>query len=457
MLASFARTHQYPIGEGVPYAERWRAVLALLLGVSMASLDTAIANTALPTMARDLQTTDALSVWIVSSYQLAMIAALLPAGALGEIVGHRRVSMAGLVLFTLSSLACGLAPSLEWLVAARVVQGLGAAGMMAVNAAVLRFVYPAGQLGRGVGLNSLVVAVSFAAGPTLASLILSVASWHWLFLINVPLGILAVYLGLKSLPVTPLSARAFDRVAAVLCACFFALLVFTLNEGAHARTWTDVLISLGLTLALLLALLRRQAGDPAPMLALDLLRRPMFALSAATGVGSFATQALAFVSLPFMFQQLGYSQVATGFLITPWPVAVALVASAAGRLSDRYPVGLLAGIGLAALCAGMGLLASMPAHPSVFDIAWRMALCGAGFGFFQSPNVHAIMTSAPHERSGGASSMVGTVRLLGQSTGAALVAACFNLSTSHGAVTALWLGMGFAGLAGVASVMRLRY
>ena len=308
-----------------------------------------------------------------------------------------------------------------------------------------------------MGLNSLVVAVSFAAGPTLASLILSVASWHWLFLINVPLGILPVYLGLKSLPVTPLSARAFDRVAAVLCACFFALLVFTLNEGAHARTWTDVLISLGLTLALLLALLRRQAGDPAPMLALDLLRRPMFALSAATGVGSFATQALAFVSLPFMFQQLGYSQVATGFLITPWPVAVALVASAAGRLSDRYPVGLLAGIGLAALCAGMGLLASMPAHPSVFDIAWRMALCGAGFGFFQSPNVHAIMTSAPHERSGGASSMVGTVRLLGQSTGAALVAACFNLSTSHGAVTALWLGMGFAGLAGVASVMRLRY
>ena len=457
MLFSFARTHQHPIGEGVPYAERWRAVLALLLGVGMASLDTAIANTALPTMARDLQTTDALSVWIVSSYQLAMIAALLPAGSLGEIVGHRRVMMAGLVLFTVSSLACGLAPSLQWLVAARVAQGLGAAGVMSVNAAVLRFIYPAGQLGRGVGLNSLVVAVSFAAGPTLASMILSVASWHWLFLINVPLGALAVFLGLKALPVTPLNARAFDRVAAVLCAGFFAMLVYTLNEGAHARTWGDVLISLALTLVLLLALLKRQAGDPAPMLALDLLRRPMFALSAATGVCSFATQALAFVSLPFMFQQLGYSQVATGFLITPWPVALALVASAAGRLSDRYPVGLLAGIGLAALCAGMALLASLPDHPSVFDIGWRMVLCGAGFGFFQSPNVRAIMTSAPHERSGGASGMVGTVRLLGQSTGAALVAACFNISTEHGAVTALWLGMAFAGLAGLASVMRLRY
>lgn len=453
----FAHTHQHPVGEGVPDAERWRAVLAILLGVSMASLDTAIANTALPTMARDLGTTEALSVWIVSAYQLAMIAALLPAGSLGEIIGHRRVMMAGLVLFTVSSFACGLAPSLEWLVAARVAQGLGAAWVMSVNGAMIRFIYPAGQLGRGVGLNSLVVAVSFAAGPTMASAILAVASWHWLFLVNVPLGALAVYMGLKSLPVTPRSTRAFDGVAALLCAAFFACLVYALNEGAHARSWTELVITVAATLALLYALLRRQADEPAPLLALDLLRRPMFALSAATGVCTFATQALAFVSLPFLLQQLGYTQVETGFLITPWPAAVALVASAAGRLSDRYPVGLLAGLGLVVLCAGMALLASMPDDPSAFDICWRMALCGAGFGFFQSPNVHAIMTSAPHERSGGASGMVGTVRLLGQSIGAAMVAACFNVSTEHGAMTALWLGAGFAGLAAVASVMRLRY
>jgi len=458
MQFSFAHTRQYPIGQGVPQAERWRAVLAVMLGVSMASLDTAIANTALPTMARDLGTTQALSIWIVSAYQLAMVAALLPLASLGEIVGHRRVTMAGLVLFTLASLACGMAPSLEWLVVARVVQGLGAAGLMAVNGAMVRFIYPAASLGRGVGLNSLVVGISFAAGPTLASVILSAGSWHWLFLINVPTGVLAVVLGLRSLPATPRSKRPYDGFAALLCAAFFGLLVYTLNEGAHARSNWSVALEAVLTLACLLALLRRQAGVAAPLLALDLLRRPIFALSAATAVCTFATQALAFVSLPFMLQQtLGYTQVQTGFLITPWPVLVTVLAPIAGHLSDRYPAGLLAGIGLVMLSAGMALLAGMPAEPSVFDIGWRLALCGAGFGFFQSPNVRAIMSSAPPERSGGASGMVGTVRLLGQSTGAALVAACFNVSSTHGAVMALWLGALCAGLAAVASFMRLRY
>ena len=175
-----------------------------------------------------------------------------------------------------------------------------------------------------------------------------------------------------------------------------------------------------------------------------------------TAIGTFATQSLAFVSLPYLLQQtMGYTQIETGFLITPWPVVVAALAPVAGRLSDRYPAGLLAGIGLVMLSIGMALLALMPVDPSPWDIGWRMALCGGGFGFFQSPNLRALMGSAPPERSGGASGMVGTVRLLGQSTGAALVAACFNVSTTHGAVMALWLGVLFAALAAVASFLRL--
>lgn len=458
MLFRFASTEIYPISQGVPQNERWKSVLAVMLGVSMASLDTAIANTALPTMASDLGTTQALSVWIVSAYQLAVVAALLPAASLGEIIGHRRILMAGLVLFTLASLACGMAPSLEWLVFARVVQGLGAAGLMAVNGAMVRFIYPSGSLGRGVGLNSLVVGISFAAGPTLASLILSVGSWHWLFLINIPIGLVAMALGLRALPATPQSSRSYDPHAALLCAGFFGLLVYSLNAGAQGNTgWTLVLTS-ALTLLCLLALLRRQAGVPAPLLALDLLRKPIFALSAATAVCTFATQALAFVSLPFMLQQmLGYTQIETGFLITPWPILVAAMAPVAGRLSDRYPAGLLAGVGLIMLSAGMAFLALMPADPTPLDIGWRMALCGAGFGFFQSPNVRTIMSSAPPERSGGASGMIGTVRLLGQSTGAALVAACFTMSSSYGAINAIWLGALFAAIASVASFMRLPY
>lgn len=166
----------------------------------MASLDTAIANTALPTIARDLRASDAGSIWVISGYQLAMVAGLLPAAALGEILGHRRVYMVGIVVFTLASLACGLAPTLPVLVAARILQGLGAAGVMSVNAALLRFIYPAPVLGRGMGLNAMVVGLSFAAGPTAASTILLLGSWHWLFLVNVPIGLLAMALGLRGLP-----------------------------------------------------------------------------------------------------------------------------------------------------------------------------------------------------------------------------------------------------------------
>jgi DHA2 family multidrug resistance protein-like MFS transporter len=458
MFLSFALQKPFPFGQGMPANQRWAAALGLLLGVCMASLDTAIANTALPAIARDLQTSEALSIWVITSYQLSMVAGLLPAATLGDIIGHRRVMLFGLVVFTLASLACGMAPSLGWLVAGRVVQGLGAAATMAVNGAMLRFIYPEKLLGLGVGLNSLIVALAFAAGPTAASLVLIAGTWHWLFLINVPVGLIAIGFCLRALPPTLQSGRRFDPMAAILCAGFLSMLVFSLNEGAQLGSPSMIAATALLCLVCLGLLLRRQADHPAPFLPVDLLRRPLFALSAATAVCSFATQSLAFVSLPFMLQNvLGYTQVETGFLITPWPALVAVMAPIAGRLSDRLHVGALAGVGLAMLAIGMALLATMPADPSVFGLCWRLAVCGAGFGFFQSPNARAIITSAPPERAGGASGMVGTVRLLGQSSGAALVAACFHASSERGAIMALWLGALFAGAAGVASVMRLKY
>jgi DHA2 family multidrug resistance protein-like MFS transporter len=458
MLPRFVQTQEHPPGQGVPQAERVKALLAVMLGISLSALDNSIVNTALPAMARDLRATEAMSVWIVSSYQLSVVAAMLPLALLGEIWGHRRVFMCGLTLFTVTSVACGLAPTLQWLIAARVAQGVGGAAIMATNMALLRFTVPTEQLGRGVGMNALVVGVSFAAGPTVASAILLVADWPWLFLVRVPLGVLCIAWGLRALPATALARHRFDFVAALLCAAFFASLLYVLNQAAQAGLDWGVALFAVLSLLSLLWLLRRQAGVTAPVLALDLLRRPMFALSVLTAVCSFSTQSLAFVSLPFMLQSvLGYTQVETGFLITPWPAVVALMAPVAGRLSDRYPAGLLAGVGMAMLSFGMAMLAIMPAHPTVADMVWRMVLCGAGFGFFQSPNLRAIMTSAPPERSGGASGMVATARLLGQSFGAALVAACLNVSSAQGAVAALWLGVIFAGVAGAASFMRLRY
>jgi MFS transporter, DHA2 family, multidrug resistance protein len=203
-------------------------------------------------------------------------------------------------------------------------------------------------------------------------------------------------------------------------------------------------------------LIRRQADSPAPVLPIDLFRRPLFALSTATAVCAFAVQGLAFVSLPFYFEDiLGRSQVETGFFMTPWPLVVAIMAPIAGRLSDRYPAGILGGLGLALLGLGMALLALLPASPHVLDIVWRMAICGCGFGFFQAPNMKALMSSAPADRGGSASGMVATARLTGQTIGAALAALCFGLAGREGATLALVLGAVFAAVGFGMSVLRL--
>jgi len=456
MTAAALSTGAAPQADGLPAdARRW-AVIAIAISVGMATLDTAIANTALPAIAVDLHASPAASVWVVNAYQLAMVATLLPCAALGEILGYRRVYISGLVLFTLASLACALSSSLPTLAGARVLQGLGASAIMSVNTALLRFVYPSRLLGRGLGFNSLIVAVAFAVGPTVASVILSISTWPALFAVNVPLGLVAFGLAYKALPETARATHGFDIWVALFNVGAFGMLILALGEAAHRAGAAKVIPELAAALIFGALLLRRQAGHPAPMLPIDLFRRPMFALSTLTAVCSFAAQGLAFVSLPFYFETvLGRSQVETGFLMTPWPVVVAMMGPIAGRLSDRYSAGVLGGIGMATLCIGMTLLALLPVHPSVFEIGWRMAICGAGFGFFQAPNLKAIMGSAPASRSGGASGIVATARLLGQTTGAALVALCFTIASTHGAALALALGAVFAGGASIASFSRL--
>ena len=440
--------------DGLHGTQRLQAVLAISASLGLATLDTAITNTALPAIAADLGADAAASVWIVSAYQISVVAALLPLAALGDIIGYRRVYIVGLVLFIATSLACGLAWDLPSLVVARALQGLGAAAIMSVTTALIRHVYPARMLGSGLGKNALVVALSFTIGPTVASCILWLGSWHWLFLVNVPIGIGALIL-CRALPHTPRAAHRFEWGPAILSAGFFSLLVLAINDASHLEQWWRVTLELLGSLVCAVILVRRQAGHPAPMLAVDLFRRPAFSLSAITATFTFATQGLAFVSLPFLLQANGQSQVATGFLMTPWPAVVAIMGPIAGRLSDRYPPGALAGFGLVLLSAGMASLALMPANPSIPDMMWRMALCGAGFGFFQSPNLRALMTGAPVARSGGASGVVSSARLLGQASGAALVALCFHLFQGGGPEVALWIGCVFALVASVASLLRL--
>ena len=445
--------------DGLPTPLRYWAILTLVVGMAVSCLDTAIVNVALPTIARDLHTSPADSIWIVNAYQLAVLISLLPFASLGDIFGYARVYRFGIALYTAAALISALAGSLEMLTLGRSLQALGAAGMMSVNTALVRFTYPRRQLGRGIAMVALVVSVSSAAGPSVAAAILAVASWPWLFAVNVPIGIVTLLLSLRLLPHTPPSGHRFDMVSAVLCAVMFGALISGINGIGHSQR----LVWIGLEFAGALAagwlLVRRQAPQAMPLLPVDLFRRPIFALSVTTSVCSFVAQGVAFVSLPFYFQEvIGVSAVATGLLMTPWPAMTAVLAPIAGRLSDRYPAGILGGIGLAVCGSGFVLLALLPAHPSSADILWRVAVCGAGFGLFQSPNNRAIVSSAPRERSGGAGAIQGTARLLGQSVGAAMVALIFGLAHTgggHGATTAILIAAGFAGVGVLVSLSRL--
>ena len=443
--------------DGLAPGRRLWAAVTIALGLMMAVLDGSIANLALPTLAREFQVSAASSIWVVNAYQLAVTVSLLPLAALGELVGYRRVYQVGMVVFTLASLACALSGSLDTLTVARVAQGFGAGGMLSVNSALVRFIYPRSLLGRGFGVNMMVGSVSSAAGPSLAAAILSVAGWQWLFAVNVPIGVFVLVLGSRTLPATPLGSHKFDWGSAALNALAFGLLISGIDGLGHGAGRGVAALMLGGAVIAGWFLVQRQLTRASPLLPVDLLRRPVFALSVLAAYCSFSAQSMAYVTLPFYLEQtLGLSRGLTGLLMTPWPLTVAFMAPIAGRMADRYSPGLMGGVGQAVMMSGLVALALLPEQPALWDIAWRMSLCGMGFGLFNSPNNRTMMSSTPASRSGGASGMQATSRLLGQTMGTALVALLFGVIEGSGITVSLGVAAGFSVVAGVASVLRFK-
>ena len=461
--------------DGLPTPQRYHAMLVIILGIAVAVLDGTIVNLALPGIARELQANASQSIWVINAYQIAILVMLLPLASLGDRIGYRRVYLVGMALFAAASLIACLSHSLGMLIAGRALQGLGAAGIMSVNSALVRLIYPRARIGQGMAINSMVVATASVAGPTVAAAILSVASWPWLFALNLPLGALVLALGLRALPFNEVKAadRSFSVFDVLLNILMFSLVFIGADrlgvspEGGQGAAGGGSGGGGPLAWALLLGgiavgvfYIRRQLRQPVPLFPVDLLRIPVFALSMGTSIGAFCAQMLSFIALPFLLlETYGRSHFEAGLLITAWPLAIVVMAPIAGRLIGRYPDGLLGGIGLALLAAGLALLAALPAQPSNLDITWRMVLCGAGFGLFQSPNNHTIVTTPPAHRSGAASGMLGTARLTGQTIGAVMLAAIFSVWGPHdgkGQVVALALAACCAAVAAVFSTLRTR-
>ena len=417
---------------------RYWAVIAVALALIMSVLDGTIVNVALPTLSREFGTSPSSTIWIVNAYQLTITMSLLSFSALGDIYGYKRIFLIGTTIFCSTSLFCALSSSFAMLTVARILQGIGASAIMSVTTALLRIIYPPQYIGRGMSINAMVVAVSIAAGPSLAGAILSVASWNWLFAINVPLGICAIITGYFLLPQNPCKDGPLEGIA-------------------HHENWRMIALQVLLLLVIGTFFIRRQLRQEVPILPLDLMRIPIFALSVLSSITSFTAQLLAMVSLPFYLQNVaGRNEVETGLLLTPWPVATILTAPVAGRLIEKYHPGLLGGIGMVVYATGLLLLALLPGQPTNMDIAWRLMLCGMGFGLFQTPNNSTMISAAPRSRSGGANGMQGTARLLGQTLGTTFVALIFSVTSATDSMpVCMYVAVGFALVAAIVSCLRI--
>ena len=411
--------------DGVNGGYRLRAALAVWIALMAVSIEMMGMTVALPAIAAGLHVPPAATTWVIKAYLLGILLTLLPISALGERIGCRRVYQAGLALYAVAGLSCLAAPTMSWLILFRGFQGVGMAGIVGVNGALVRYIFPKERLTHAFATNALIVSGFGAAGPSFASLMIALGSWRWMFLLSPPLCLVSLALGFSALPDNPRSER-YDGLSALLYSATIAGIA--IGAGAFGETPSAALAILAATAVIAILLFRRSLLSSRPLVPIDLLRSRIFTVSVLTSIGAYTAQTLSFVTLPFLLVRgMHWLETDIGPLMMSWPIAIACAAPIAGRLAARIPISALAGIGLTILMAGLAMVLLIPMHPAFADIAWRLAVCGFGFGFFQAPNNHLVLTSAPFERAGAAAGMQAIARHIGQVTGASIAALAFTL------------------------------
>jgi DHA2 family multidrug resistance protein-like MFS transporter len=448
-------TDVYDATAGVPMPQRITAIAAVSFGSALVVIDGAIPTVALPRIATDLNVGSSAVVSIITIYQLVLVMTLLPFSGLGDRIGLKRLYQIGQIIFTVATILCFFAKSLPFLLIVRVAQGIGAGATLSVSSALVRATYPSNQLGRGLALNTLVVSSGAAIAPSLGGLVLAIAPWPWVFASAVPFALLSLLFG-RWLPDPRTRPEPFDLLGAVMCAAMFGLIIGGLESGVDGDSpvVSGAIVAVGIFIAFLIV--RMQRHQPAPILPIDLLRSPVIALSVFGGFCAFIGSMTLILSMSFRLQHgFGFSPSEAGTIIGIWPLTMMVVAPAAGYLSDRYPAGLLGGIGMVIGVTALLLIAFLPVHPDYWTVAWRMSLAGLGFGMYLSPNARLIIGSAPHDRVAPAGGLVSTTRLVGQTMGATLVAALLAFGIGGGSAPAL-VAAALATIAGITSITRLR-
>lgn len=438
------------------------AIAALLFALMMTVLDVTLVNMALPVIAVQFDVSASESVWIVTIYQLVITVLLLPFSSVGDRCSYKKTFVTGVIVFTISSLLCSMADSFMAVVLSRTLQGVGAACVMSVNIALTRLIYPRQIIGRGLALNAMVIAVTTAIGPTLSGAILSFASWHWLFIINLPIGGIVLVLAMKYLPDNNRRGKSgkFDYVGAVQNIFSFGLIFIALNSFSRSGMTSVAVIMFVAGIGLGYFYIKRELHVQEPLFPVDLLKIRLYSLSLFTSVCSFIAQNLVLISLPFLFLKcFNFSEITTGLLLTPWPVSTMIVSPFAARLAERHNPGVIAALGMAVFSAGVAsLIFYQPDVASQYNIALRLAICGVGYGLYQTPNNVVMVMSTPTVRAGAAGGLQSTARLVGQTLGAIIVGGVFAMSGDvlTGSVACLYYSVAIGVVAGVMSLCRTR-
>jgi len=405
---------------------KWLILTSVSLGSLMATLDGSIVNVALPAIQTDFGIDLTTVEWVVVAYLLVVGCLLLPFGRLGEVLTFKRVYLAGFTIFTLGSVCCGATPNVAGLIGFRAVQAVGAAMIMAMGPAIVARTFPAGERGRALGLNSISVSIGLSLGPALGGILTQVATWRAIFLINAPIGLLAIVWAARVLPAeTPGKGQSFDvRGAALSGVALFALLLALSNGQEWGWTSPAIIGLLSAFFVLGAAFIVAERGSIQPMIDLALFRIRPFSAGLASVVVAFSGLFTATFLLPFLLQQgSGFSPIEAGLLLTPVPISMALVAPFSGAASDRFGTRALASAGMAIMTLALLSLTQLPLDFGLPDLFWRLVLLGLGQGLFMSPNSSAVLGSVPRPRMGTASGMLAQMRVNGQALGIALSAA----------------------------------
>ena len=410
----------------VDYSRKWLVMAAVAMGIFLGTIDGSIVNVALPTLVTDLQTNFATVQWVVLAYLLTLSTLLLMVGRLADIQGKKRIYVSGFIIFTLGSVFCGLAPTVYWLIGMRVLQAVGASMIFALGPAIITEAFPASERGKALGITGSIVSVGIVAGPVLGGLLIGALSWHWIFFVNLPVGILGTWIAWRNVPDTlPQGKQRFDYWGAATLFVSLLGLLLGLTLGQEGGFLAPVPLTLFVVWAVFLALfITIELRTVQPMIDLRIFRNRALSINLVTGFMTFIAIAGAIFLLPFYLENvLGFSVGNVGLLLAVTPIALGITAPIAGSLSDRLGGRPITITGLALLVIGYFAISTLTTETTIVGYILRLLPVGLGMGIFQSPNNSVIMGAAPRSQLGVVSSLLGITRTLGQTAGIAVLGA----------------------------------